>query len=71
MTAKQFLDSFSKPNAEGLYDGIGPQNLVKYARQACEEQRRLCAEAAKLDWDDLGEKVRIDKKSILNAPSPV
>lgn len=43
----------------------------RYARQACEEQRRLCAEAAETYWESSKENSYIKKESILNAPSPV
>lgn len=70
-TAKQFLDSILRPNAEGLYDGVGPGDLREYARQACEEQRRLCASHVEIVWDALGETCAVNRKSILNAPSPI
>lgn len=42
----------------------------RYAKQCCEEQRRLCASNVEIVWDALGETCSVNKKSILNAPSP-
>lgn len=47
--------------------------MLRHSIEACEEQRRLCAEEAKVIWNDSysSPDASINKQSILNAKSPI
>lgn len=80
---RQTHAEFSAPNPtewkafdEIMTDGTGEamiKSMKEYARQACEEQRKLCLKNAVADWGRTGEgkiDAYIKDYTITNAPTP-
>lgn len=53
--------------------------MLRHSKEACEEQKKLCADVADIYFDDAGwmdsyinpDFVSVDKQSIINAKSPI
>jgi hypothetical protein len=77
MTAKETLgESFYPDHCGGLIECVTLQNALKavkdYARQKCEEQRKICSEQRTGCWESDGSVsyAPATPEMILNAPEP-
>lgn len=67
-TAEEVLSSFEK--TEFMWNMLSVLEAMKtYAKEACEEQKRICAERADIEILE-NNRAFIDEQSILDAPLP-